>query len=345
MPKMQMTAYERVMAVINRKDFDVFPAINPTSVATLDAMRIANAFFPETHTDSAKMAALASVGHDYFGFDSVTPYFSVHLESAALGAKTDWRDASNMPRVVTKPMRRVDDFKLPANFMNRTEFQRLLRTIKILKKKYAGQVPVIGKVIGPWTLAYNLYGVENLIIDMILEPRKTAELINELMVVPIEFAKAQFNAGADIITWAEHATSDLVSRHVYDEFILPVHQKATLALRGGGPIILHVCGNVMDRLPSIIKAGFPLFHMDSRNDIPKALEIVGDRLLITGGINNPLTLGQGSALAVSREAESNLADGIKLVSPECALPFNVPKQNLQELTKVIHLHSPSSQQN
>ena len=33
------------------------------------------------------MEVLASVGHDVFGFDSVSPYFSILLEASALGAE------------------------------------------------------------------------------------------------------------------------------------------------------------------------------------------------------------------------------------------------------------------
>ena len=85
-----MTSKERVFAVINGEDFDVYPALNPTSVATVDAMKISGAFFPEAHTDAKKMEALASVGHNKFGFDSISPYFSILLEASALGAEVDW---------------------------------------------------------------------------------------------------------------------------------------------------------------------------------------------------------------------------------------------------------------
>lgn len=36
---MHMTSKERVFAAINGLDFDVYPAVNPTSVATIDAMK------------------------------------------------------------------------------------------------------------------------------------------------------------------------------------------------------------------------------------------------------------------------------------------------------------------
>jgi len=337
----KMTSYERVMSVIGRKDFDVFPAINPTSVATTSAMKKAKSYFPDAHIDAEKMAQLAAVGHDHFGFDSCTPYYSVHLECQALGATVDWKDASNTPYVVSKPMKKIDDLIIPQNFLEKTEFQALLKAIGILKKKYRNDVPVIGKVIGPWTLAYLLYGVENLTLDVILEPEKTAQLIRDLSVIPIAFAKAQFDAGADLVTWADHTTSDLVSSAVYEKFVLPIHQKAATELGEYGPTILHMCGNIMDRLPHIVETGFPIFHMDSRNDIEQALTIVQDKMLITGCINNPHTLCHGDKSLIKKEVISNLQKGISLIAPECALPCNVPSENLLTLTKTTHQYTRS----
>jgi len=335
----QMTPYERVMAAINRESFDVFPVINPTSVATISAMKLARSYFPVAHTNATKMAQLAAVGHDHFGFDSCAPYFSIHLECQALGAIVDWQDQSNIPYVVHKPMKKPDDLTIPSNFLQLPEFQVLLKTIDNLKKKYGNHVPIIGKVMGPWTLAYLLYGVENLTLDIILEPKKTAQLIRELAVVSTTFAKAQFSAGADLITWADHATADIVSATVYEKFMLPVHQKAATELNKYGPTILHICGNVMDRLSYVAETGFPIFHMDSRNDIQQATNLVRDKMLLTGSINNPHTLCHGDTSLVKKEVTRNLQQGITLISPECALPCNVPTENILTLTKTAHQYT------
>lgn len=348
-----MTPYERVMAAIAGKDFDMHPVINPTSVVTLGCMKELGVYFPKAHTDPGEMAALAARGHEHFRFDSIMPYFSIHLEAAALGAKIDWKDANNTPQTIGKPIRNLDNFKLSDlcadenlntdlnlnlnnNFLEQKYFQKLLRAISILRKKYGGKVPIIGKVIGPWTLAYNLYGVENMLLDIILEPGKVAALIKELSHVPIEFAKEQFNAGADIITWGEHVTSDLVSPQIYQDLVLPIHQKAALELESIGPIILHICGNVMDRLEAIKSTGFRLFHLHSHNDVPAALKAVSGKIQLVGGVNNPFTLTQSTPENVRKEVESYLEDGINIISAECAIPCNTPEQNLFALTKITH---------
>ena len=339
MKKMHLSPYERVFCAINNKEFDVFPAINPTSVATVASMGFAKAHFPVAHTDPIKMADLASVGYSHFGFDSIAPYFSIHLESAALGATVNWQDANKKPTITHTPIKDVDSFSVPNNFFRSGYFQNLLKAITILKKQHNKAVPIIGKVMGPWTLAYNLYGVDNLTIDIILEPQRVAYLLKELYQVSITFAKAQFEAGADIVTWADHATADIVSAQIYEEFVLPYHKQGAATLKKYGPAILHICGNVMDRTDIIAQSGFPIFHMDSRNDVVKAQDTFGGRMQITGTINNPATLAHGTPQAVEKEVLINLKKGIKLISPECALPYTVPKENLLALVKTAHRYN------
>ena len=167
-----MTGKERVLAALNGEPFDVYPAANITSVATIDAMKYVKAFFPEAHTDGTKMADLAAVAHDLYGFDSVAPYFSIHLEAASLGCPVNWADRYTMPYVTKPPLHNLDEMNIPKDILNRPLLRQLLRACKILKKRYDGTVAVIGKVVGPWTLAYHLRGVENFLLDTTLEPKK-----------------------------------------------------------------------------------------------------------------------------------------------------------------------------
>jgi len=336
MAKIKMTPAERVKAALTGTDFDVYPVINPTSVAIIESMEQVRAFFPSAHTNSMEMAELAAAGHDLYGFDSVAPYFSVHLEAAAMGVQVDWNDALHTPVITKRPLKSIDDFIMPKSFLQRLEFQRLLKAIEILKKKYSGKVPVIGKVVGPWTLTYNLYGVENLVLDTILEPEKAKDFINEISTIPMEFAKAQFDAGADMITWADHVTSDLVSAKIHEEFLLPIHQRAAKELQKAGPVILHICGNIMDRIDCIANTGFKMFHMDSRNDIADVVKRTESKITITGCINNPVTLAQGTPIMVRKEVMANIQSGIRLISPECALPTSVSGKNLKCLVETAH---------
>ena len=326
-----MCSRERVLAAFNRKPCDKIPVINPTSLATIESMRLVNAYFPAAHTNSDAMAALAAVGYDTLGFDSITPYFSVHVEAAALGCNVDWGKADSWPRVIEKQGAKLDDFIMPANFLDRKPVKAVLTAIKTLKKKYGSRAAIVGKVIGPWTLAYHLYGTANLLLAMILEPQTVCRYIDALSQVPVIFAHAQFEAGADILTWADHVTADLISAKAYEEFLLPVHKRCNEQLLKAGPVILHVCGPVLDRLDLFCQAGFEAFHLDSRNDVTRAVGIAGDSLLLAGNLSNPDTLLGGTAGEIKAAVDNALNGGIHLLAPECALPCRVPNRNLIEV--------------
>lgn len=331
---------ERVLAVFNKQDFDKYPVITPTSVATVDSMKIANSYFPVAHYDAKKNAALASVGHDIIGFDSVFPYYSIHLEAVALGCNIDWGTKEIMPRITEfrdiNQINTLDSHKI----INRKPIDELLYTIQILKKKYNNTVPVIGKVIGPLTLAYNLYGTQSVQLEYIVNPNNLKKILESLLEVSIYFAELQFNAGADILTWADHATCDLISCKGYEDLLLPLHIKANKHLKKNGPVILHICGNVGDRLDEIIQTGFECFHIDSRNNISKAVEIFEDNMLLTGGVNNPKTLFYGTTSEIKNEVKDLIKSGIKLISPECAIPCLVPNKNLKAIVTCAHAMHP-----
>lgn len=332
----EMSGRERFMAAVAGEEFDMIPAVSFTSVATTEAMKISNAYFPEAHTDGSEMAAIASVGHDVFGFDTVAPYFSVLLEASALGAQIHWGGPNESPYVKKTAFQKLEDLRAEDGYLEKNEFRQMLKAVRILKKRHGEDAAVIGKVIGPWTLAYNLYGVEKLVLDTILEPEKTKKVIAELSAVPIAFAKAQFAEGADAVTWAEHVTGDLVSAQIYGDFVFDVHCRVCRELKAYGPLILHVCGNVEDRIGLFAETGFDCFHFDSRNDAAKLMRIAGDRIKLGGGISNPITLARGTPSMIKKDVLHNAACGISMIGPECAIPTNVTTGVLKELTKVIH---------
>ncbi len=332
----EMLPRERVLALFNHKDCDKCAAITPTSVANQECMKIAGVSFPSAHTNASDMAALAATAHTVLGFDSVMPYFSIHLEAEMLGCKIDWKNNHTMPTVIERPLNKPEDFNPPKNFLKKPLCRELLLAIRMLKKRLGNDVVIIGKVMGPWSLMYNLYGVENLLLDAITEPDRIFSFIDRLLPISIEFARAQFDAGADIVTWADHVTSDLASAKMYEEFILPAHKKVNWHLAGDKKIILHTCGNVMDRLHLIQQAGFDAFHIDSRNNLTKAVEIAGNSMLLSGAVNNPITLLNGQKKQIEQEVLNCAHAGIHLISPECAIPFTVSNKSLITLVNAAH---------
>lgn len=334
--KKEMTPKERVMAVINQKEFDCLPVISTSSAVNPTCMERANASFPSAHYDPAKMAALAETGYTLLGFDCIMPYFSAHLEASALGCSVQWGDTSNVPVVTEHAITRLGEFAIPSSYPNRAPCSALIKAIRLLKKKHGDTVPIIGKVIGPWGLLYQLYGGDNLTMDLILEPKQIKALFRQLTESAVLFAKAQFDAGADTVTWIDHTIMDFFSPQIYQEFLLPLHQYAARQLAPYGPVIWSIYGNVYDRFELIAQSGFPILHILANNNLQKARETIGNRMLVIGSINNPAVLVSGTPEDVRREVFRCIEYGGRLIAPEAAIPLKTPTANLIELVQSVH---------
>ncbi|HHW31807.1 MAG TPA: MtaA/CmuA family methyltransferase [Clostridiaceae bacterium] len=333
MIKKSLNYKEQFFAYLNGQEIENSMVINPVSAATSESCKELGIRFNEVHLDSDKMAALAAYPYEKLGFASIMPYFSVTQEAAAFGCKIDWGDMETMPNQKSTVFSQPDEFKMPEDFLDRIPIKTVLDAIKKLRNKMGKDALIIGKVMGPWTLSYHLHGLEDFLIETITEPDTVREFLNLFKEISIKFAQAQFEAGADVVTIADHATADLVSAKTYKEYLLPVHKEINEYF-GKNKMILHCCGYTIDRIPFFAEAGFSLFHFDSKNDIQEAMKAAGT-MRLTGCVNNPDILLNGSVDDVKKQVEYILENGIKIVSPECALPLRVKNKNLMAIYETI----------
>ena len=286
------------------------------------------------------MAGLAAAGHEILGYDTIAPYFSVQHEAAALGCEIDWGREDLMPDVVGERLTRSEQIAIPDDLLAHPACAVILQALRDLRGKYP-RVAIVGKVFGPWTLAYHLFGVESFLMMTLDDPWQVNDILHRLKDVAVVFARAQFQAGADAVTLADHATGDLVSPDMYREFLWPIH--CELARRIDGPVILHICGDTADRLAAIAHTGLTCFHFDSKVSAQTAREIVDrqgtvngkSRLTLMGNINNPVTLLNGGPEDVRREVAECLRRGVQIIGPECAVPLTTPTENLQAVVRSV----------
>ena len=315
------------------------PAGNPTSIICHDLMDVAGVGFPEAHQNAEAMADLALTGYEIAAFDTVMPEFSVQQEGDALGCRVDWGNRDLMPDVMASPYKDFSDVEIPENLLEKPSMRVVLDALSLLKRQVGDQAAVVGKVMGPWTISYHLAGIENFLRQVgrglrNAEARvKVNRMLDQVMEVPIYFAKAQFKAGADIVVLADHATGDLVSKKVYKEYLLPRHKIITSEI--GGPLILHVCGNCKDRIEMFVDAGFDAYHFEWQLDAKEAVERVGDRISLVGNIDNAHVLFMGSPEDVYKQARYAIKSGVNIIGPECAIPLETPLENLKAISEAV----------
>ncbi len=330
-----LTARDRTLRALNGQPVDRPPVTNPTSVATVELMDLVDAPFPDANRDPEMNARLAATGYTQLGFDAIMPYFSIIQESSALGCEMQWEGKDNWPTVrMSRPIwEKLDDIQMPDDFLEHPDNWTIIESIRILKQEFGDEVAILGKTMGPWTLAYHVFGVEPFLLATVDDPAMVIEMLHRLKQFTIEFGRAQIEAGADALTLPDHATGDLVSGEYYRRFLMELHQELVEELPV--PLILHICGATVDRMPYIAKTGMAAFHFDSKNDPHESVDAVDEGIRLVGNINNPVTLYSKTPKDVREEVFRNLDAGVQMIAPECAIPLKTKLENLIEIPRAV----------
>ncbi len=333
---MTMTSRDRVLAALAGEPVDRVPVCNPTNVATVELMDLVDAPFPGANRDPESNARLAATGYTELGFDAISPYFTIIQESSALGCEMQWEGKDNWPTVrMSKPIwQGPQDVRIPPGFLEHQDTSTITRSIEILKSEFGDEVAIVGKTMGPWTLAYHVFGVERFLLMSIDDPAMTLDALNRLKEISVLFGEAQIAAGADVLTFPDHATGDLVSGEYYRRFLLEIHQE--MVERLSVPLILHICGYTVDRLEYIAQSGMASFHFDSKNDPEEAMKVAAGRVGLVGNINNPVTLYSKGPQDVRSEVYRCLDAGVQMIAPECAIPLATRMENLLEIPRAVN---------
>lgn len=323
-----MTPRRRFLSAMYRGRVDKVPACTLSSVVTLEMMEAVDSWFPEAHLDAEKMARLAATSHDILGMDTIMPVFHSQLEAAAMGAETEWAEKDNWPSTSRYIVDDPDQVRIPKDFLEQPTMKAATGAIRLLRQRYP-DVGIVGKVYGPWSVGYALAGIENFLIDTMLDPDKIKRYLDVILPGCLASARAQFEAGADAVMWCDHTTGDLCRAETYRDFLLEMHQRISVEM--GGPSIFHCCGKTIDRVDYFAEAGWDVFHFESQVDAKQARAVAGDRISLFGNLNNPTLLYQGTAEDVYKACWELLDAGVDGLAPEGSVPLITKMDRLQAI--------------
>ncbi len=330
---MSTTPRERVMAALAGQTPDR-PAVGAgTSVVTTGLMDRCGVSFPDAHCDAELMAELAATAVEVLGYDILMPYFSTLHEAAALDCPVEWGEKAIMPRLRVHPYRSPDEIRIPPDFLQRAPIRVVLDALRILRRHYGQEYALFGKVFGPWTLGYHLFGTEALLIRILDDRQGLREILERLKEVTVLFAQAQIDAGADALLLGDHCSADLCSPGSYREFLQPIHKE--LVERIPCPLVLHTCGHTADRISLFAETGIACFHFDTVVPAVEARRLAGPRLQLMGGVNNPQSLLHCDRERITVEVQAAREAGVGIIGPECAVPLDCPVESLTFVREAV----------
>lgn len=333
-----MNAKERVWSLINGQKPDRMPCFCANSTVTYEQMEKAQAFWPEGHETGEAMAKQALAAHTMLGFDAVRVPFCQTFEAEALGCTLKPGGTEGHPGIDDPPPFLLDDVpELPADFLSRGRIPELLKAIKILKQEVGGEVPIIGGIIGPFTIAGAMIGTVPLLKASFKTPEKMRPFLDVAEQAGTALGLAMVEAGADIISCEDMTASpDMIAPQTYRDYEKEYQKRQFDAIPV--PKILHICGNVDRIVEWMGETGADILSIEPGASTKLAREKCGPDMVLMGGVDTATTLFLKGPVEVKAGCEEAIADGIQILAPGCAVAPGTALENLLTMVEVAKAH-------
>jgi len=276
---------------------------------------------------------------EYFDLDWVELISDPYRETSAFGAAVEYVP-EGVPKCLQKIVRSIDEvlaLKIPDVYKSARTRDRI-RGAELYQKRLQGSVPVFGWIEGPLAEACDLAGVGEMLMMLMSDPDFSNQLMDKCMVTAREFARAQVEAGCDVIGIGDAICSQ-IDPEMYTMYVKDRHRELVNYIHAiGGRVKLHICGNITHLLPALKDLGLDILDIDWQVDFDDAHKISGEPVTVCGNIN-PVTIQDATEedlgdmvrkLALKEEGRRFICSG------GCEITVNTPPRNLLAMKKSLY---------
>jgi [methyl-Co(III) methanol-specific corrinoid protein]:coenzyme M methyltransferase len=328
----EFTLKTRLIAALKGESVDKVPVCSVTQTGIVALMDEVGAAWPEAHTNPELMAKLAIANHELSGLEAVRVPYCLTVLVEAMGCEINMGTKNRQPSVIAHPYPKdLEGAAIPEDLLQRGRIPAVLEAIKIIREKVGPDVPIVGGMEGPITVASDLVSVKSFMKWSIKKTdlfEQALDLANEAAIM---YANAMAEAGADVIAIADPVASpDLMSPDSFRQFLKARLEKFSSSVNS--VTVLHICGNVNGILSDMADCGFEGLSVEEKiGSAKKAKEVIGGRARFVGNVSSPFTLLPGPVDKIKAEAKQALADGVDVLAPGCGIAPMTPRENIKAM--------------
>jgi MtaA/CmuA family methyltransferase len=215
-----------------------------------------------------------------------------------------------------------------------------LQVVSALKEQAGSGKMVEGWVEGPCAQAADLRGVNRLMLDFFDDPGFVRDLFEFVFDMEMSFAKAQIEAGADIIGVGDAAAS-LIGPALYEQFVFTLEKRYAQTIASYGALSrLHICGNTTALLSKFAELGFDIVDIDFLVPFEKTRPALGPGQVIVSNLDPVRVLRNGNPCAIYKELQRcrDIAKPRFIVGAGCEVVRDTPEENVMTLTRFARSH-------
>jgi uroporphyrinogen decarboxylase len=330
-----MNSKERVLARINNQPVDRIPNLN---ILMFFAAKEIGVSYSEYCQDYRKLVEGNIVCMRKYGIDAVSTISDPMRECADMGmdvvfptdgvpheSKFLLQEKSNLLKVK------------PVAAENGRRMTDRVRGTELLKKEVGNEFPIIGWVEGCFAMSADLRGVNNFLMDIYEDPEFVVDLLEVCLEQATLFAKAQIEAGADIIGVGD-AIASVAGPFAYQDLALQYEERLLKSIRDAGALTkLHICGNTTPFLDLLPASLCDILDIDWMVPLDKAGELYGDLTCVNGNYDPVSVLLQGNVPGIKENIKQCAkVGGAKYISSAgCEVPKDTPPENLMAVYEAL----------
>ena len=328
-----MNSYERVMKRLKGEPVDKIPNMNIIMGFGADYV---GATYAEFATDFNCLVEANLKCCEDFGIDAVSAISDPMREAHSYGARViiPENDTPYSPEPLIRDYAQLGSLKPMSPYEDERTLDRI-RAVELYAKQVKYQYPIIGWVEGVIAEAADLREISRLMMDLLLEPERVEEMLHILFEHQLAFARAQVEAGADIIGIGDAAAS-LIGPALYEEFALPFEKRLVSEIHKlGAKTKLHICGNIGPILELVNEAESDIVDVDWMVDFEKAVRIFRKgKSCACGNVDPVAVMLQGDTDKVAAEIDHCIAvsDAKTFIAAGCEIPRKTPYENMRAMT-------------
>ncbi len=268
-----------------------------------------------------------------FGFDHVSCISDPAREAADCGAPVAFYD--NQPPALREDCALLADktklagLKVPSPLGGGRMHDRVQAAAR-LKEKAGTDKFIEGWVEGPCAEGADLRGINTLMMDFIEDPVFVEDLFAFVLEMELQFARAQIEAGVDIIGLGDAAAS-LVGPMIYEQYVWPWEKRLVEGIQAmGGRVRLHICGNTRAILDGMGRLGCEIVDLDWMVPIHEARAAMGSAQVLAGNMDPVSVLRDGNVDRVTAALKQCHEEAGKnyILAAGCEVPRDTPHENI-----------------
>ncbi len=337
-----MNGRERLLAVIEGGPVDCLPHMPITMMFAADQLGVRYG----TYARDYRLLVEAQIQTARkFDFDYVSCISDPAREAADCGAAVqffeDQPPAIDELRALLADKRALAGLKVPDPLGGGRMHDRV-KAAGLFQEKVGGEFLIEGWIEGPCAEAADLRGINTLMLDFYDDPEFVRRLFDFVLQMELRFARAQVEAGADLIGMGDAAAS-LVGPQIYEEFVWPYEKKMVDGLHEmGARVRLHICGNIRRSLAPIGRLGCEIVDLDFMVPVAQARQVMGPEQILLGNLDPVAVLRNGTPQSIAAGlAECHRQAGPRyIVGAGCEVPRDTQEANLFAMRDYARSHTP-----